>query len=54
KSLKEGKKFNQTKVLLADLYGTGTLNLIFMINKEKLKVFELSDIKVPKNFVSTF
>ncbi|MGE5682016.1 MAG: hypothetical protein ACM34K_14195 [Bacillota bacterium] len=54
KSLKEGDLFNQTVVHLADLYGTGTLNLIFKINREKIKVFELSDIKVPKNFVPTF
>ncbi|MGE5353931.1 MAG: hypothetical protein ACM3P0_17725 [Acidobacteriota bacterium] len=54
KSFKEGKQFSQTEVQLADLYGTGTLNLIFKINKEKLKVLELSGVQVPKNFVSTF
>ncbi|HEX2866281.1 MAG TPA: hypothetical protein VHO03_04525 [Ignavibacteriales bacterium] len=54
KSCKEGELFNQTEVRLADLYGTGTLNLIFKINREKIKVFELSGIMVPKNFVSTF
>jgi outer membrane protein assembly factor BamB len=53
-SLKEGKQFNRTRVYLADLHGTGTLNLIVKTNNEKIKVFELSQIKVPKNYISTF
>lgn len=52
-SIKEGKKFNQTKVYLVDFYGTGTLNLIVQVNNEKVKVFEMPSVKVPKNYLFT-
>ena len=53
KSVKEGKLFNQPKVHLADFYGTGRLNLIIKINNEKIKVFEMQNIQVPKNYLNS-
>lgn len=54
KSIKDGEQFNRTKVYLVDFYGTGELNLIVKTNNEKIKVFQLPSVHVPKNYIFSY
>ena len=43
------KGWNQTEVLLADLNGNGRLNVVVIGGWNRLRVFEISSVSVPKN-----
>ncbi|MBU1299118.1 MAG: VCBS repeat-containing protein [Bacteroidetes bacterium] len=45
------KGWNQTKVLLADLNNNGLLDVIVKGGWDKLRIFELREVRVPKNAI---
>lgn len=48
------KKLNQTSVILADYNGNGLLDILLRVNPHTIQLFEMADVKVPKNSIAAF
>lgn len=48
------KKLNQTSVILADYDGNGLLDILLRVNPQTIQLFEMADVKVPKNSIVAF
>ncbi|MEO8233350.1 MAG: hypothetical protein ABI638_13785 [Ignavibacteriota bacterium] len=49
KSIKDWKELNQTSITLSDFSGNSKLDLLVKRNPKKLQLYEMDEIRVPKN-----